>query len=58
MNIFDTYKYTEHNRSHFQKDVDPENNCYNSILSTSSKYCAEQQFNNDNYYDNNKQNFI
>ena len=45
-NIFETYKYTEHSRCHFEKDVDPENNYYNNI-STSCKYYTEQQFNNE-----------
>ena len=38
-------KYTEYQRCHFEKDVDPKNNYYNNI-STSCKYYAEQQFNN------------
>ena len=42
-NLFESYKYTQHNRCHFEKDVDPENNYYN--ISISCRYYAEQQFN-------------
>ena len=33
-NLFESYKYTEHSRCHFEEDVDPENNYYNNTRIT------------------------